>query len=62
MPNRKVTAGALAGAVTTIIIGVLQMVNPDASLPPGIEGSTVLVLSFLFSYFVRENETPKQDS
>jgi hypothetical protein len=49
VPTRKVTAGVLAGAVTTIIVA---LINAYASkpLPSGVEGSMVTILTFLAGY------------
>lgn len=55
LPTRKVTAGALGGALATVIVGVATWLGaPDP--PVGLEGGLVVVLGFLASYFTTESE------
>lgn len=53
MPTRKVGAGALAGALATILVGVLGMNGVE--LPDGMEGAIVVFFTFITQYFVSDN-------
>ena len=51
-PVRKVTVGGVAGAIVTVIIGVLGQINPDlAEWPEGFEAALTTIVTFLASYF-----------
>lgn len=51
-PTRKVTAGALAGAVTTIGIAVARAF--DVEVEPEVASSVTVVLTFAASYVVHD--------
>ncbi len=44
MPERKVTAQAIGGAVATLIVLTAQMVNPGLEFPAGYEGALAVVV------------------
>ncbi len=50
MPTRKVTGGALAGAVTTILIAVLS--RSDISISNEVAVAITTLVTFLASYFI----------
>jgi len=52
LPTRKVGSGALAGAVTVILVWVLSQFSVD--IPAEVASSITLVGVFTTSYFVRE--------
>jgi hypothetical protein len=53
MPNKKVGAGALAGALSVILAGVIkQFAGVELSAEVGMAVTTVM--TFLVSYFVSE--------
>jgi putative flippase GtrA len=52
-PSTKVTAGALAGAVTALIVwAVSEWTSVD--IPPEAAAALVVVISFVLSYLIRE--------
>jgi|JI10StandDraft_1071094.scaffolds.fasta_scaffold718381_3 hypothetical protein len=51
-PKRKVTAGLLAGSLSTIVMWVLSANGITA--PPGIESAITTIFSFLVAYIVPE--------
>lgn len=50
IPTNKVTAGALAGALTAVIMWLLSIKAVVA--PPGIESAITVIVTFLVGYFV----------
>jgi hypothetical protein len=52
-PNRKVKAGALAGALSILLIWVIQAASGAVITGEAASAMTV-VLTFIVSYFVRE--------
>lgn len=52
LPTRKVTAGVLAGSLSTIVMWVLSANGIVA--PPGIESAITTIFSFLVAYVVPE--------
>ena len=54
MPIRKVSVGALAGAVSTVIVFVLNtfVLSHDQQIPAEVATALATVLSFCASYFV----------
>jgi len=51
-PTRKVTTGALAGAIASMIMLIVnQYVVPDNKLPSEFGAALATILSFLASYF-----------
>jgi hypothetical protein len=52
-PTRKVTAGALGGALAAIVAWAVQAFG-DVVLPPGIEAAIAVVFSFLCSYITQD--------
>ena len=55
-PNTKVTAAALAGAVVTIVIWILEA-TMSTEIPAAVAAAIVVVVSFGLGYFVREPTT-----
>lgn len=51
-PSRKVTAGALAGALVTIAVYVGELF--EVQVPAEVAASAVTVLTFATSYLVRD--------
>lgn len=54
IPNRKVQVGGLAGALTTLIIGVAGMF--DVEVPPEVAAAAATLIFALAAYFVNEPE------
>lgn len=52
LPSRKVGAGLLAGALTTIVVWVVGLLG--VVVPPEVSSSFTLLLGFGASYFVKE--------
>ncbi len=52
LPTRKVTAGALAGAVTVIGVAVAEAFG--LVVPAEVASSVTTVLAFIASYFVKD--------
>ena len=52
LPTRKVTAGALAGAVTVLAVFVVEAFGVD--VPPEVASSVTTILAFVASYFIKE--------
>ena len=55
LPTRKVGSGALAGAITVIIVWVINAFT-GVEIPPEVSSAITLVLMFGASYFVPEAE------
>lgn len=58
-PNRKVTTSALAGAITTIVVGILRQVGIEFSMEMTSALTTIIMV--VVAYFVPEpqsKETP----
>jgi Na+/proline symporter len=53
MVSTKVTAGALAGAVVTLIVWIVNAAT-SVETPPEAAAALVVVVSFLLGYVVRE--------
>lgn len=65
-PVRKVTFGAISGALVTLIVGILNTYVPFFEQKPisgEISGAATTVVSFVVSYLVRPDpsETTTQD-
>jgi putative flippase GtrA len=63
MPYRKVTAGALAGAMSVILIWILHTWM-EIEIPPEVASAITVVMTFATSYIVAEpakraTSTPK---
>lgn len=52
VPNRKVVAGALAGAATTILVWGVSLAG--VSVPPEVAAAFATILGALVAYFVPE--------
>ncbi len=52
-PTRKVAAGGIGGALSIVLIYLVELVF-DLSLPSEVVASITAIISFLSSYFVRE--------
>lgn len=57
MPYTKVTAGAIAGAVTVILIFVIQTLT-SLEIPAEVAAAVTVLLTFAVSYFVPEQVGP----
>ena len=56
-PNRKVGAGAIAGAITVILVWTLNtFVTVQTPIPPEIASAITTVITFIVSYFVPESQ------
>lgn len=55
-PTSKVVAGAIGGAVATLSMGALAIVDPEMyqRVPPGFEGALAVLLGTMFAYFKKE--------
>lgn len=52
-PTRKVGAGAIAGALSVLLVWLLNMFLPDGKhITPEIASSLTTVLTFVVGYFV----------
>lgn len=58
-PDRKVTIGGLVGSVVTIAVWIAHEIWA-VDIPPGVEGAFVALLTFVVSYWVR-NEYISED-
>tara|TARA_R110002095_G_scaffold55543_1_gene47839 strand:+ start:2023 stop:2202 length:180 start_codon:yes stop_codon:yes gene_type:complete len=56
-PNKKVQAGGLAGALTTLIIGVAGMAGVE--VPAEVAAAATTLVFGLVAYFVPEPQTSK---
>ena len=52
LPTRKVTAGALAGAVTVLVVAIVEAFG--VTVPAEVASSATTVLAFVASYFIKE--------
>lgn len=52
-PTRKVAAGGIGGALSIVLIYIIQVVF-TVELPAEVASAVTLIVSFLASYFVRE--------
>lgn len=55
LPTRKVGSGALAGAVTVIVLWIINAAT-GVDVPPEVASAITFVLMFAASYFVPEGE------
>ncbi len=55
MINRKVTAGALAGALSIILVWAIKYFG-QVELPAEVASASTTILTFITSYFVSEPE------
>lgn len=55
-PTAKVSAGVLAGAGTTLILGLLKLHLPNFASDPGIVGAITSILTFIVQYLVPERK------
>lgn len=54
VPVRKVTAGGIAGAVTTVLVFVVNTyVAPSKPITPEIAAALTTIISFVTAYWVR---------
>lgn len=64
MPETKVTAGALAGAVVTLFIWIIGAAT-TAEVPPEAAAAMTTIVSFIFGYLVclnaKTTEPPESD-
>jgi len=54
-PTTKVASGALAGATTIILVFVIQSAF-NVTIPAEVASAGTVIVSFLTSYFVREQK------
>jgi hypothetical protein len=55
-PTAKVSAGVLAGAGTTLIVGLIKPHLPNFASDPGIVGAITSILTFVVQYLVPERK------
>jgi len=55
-PTRKVGASALAGALSVILVYVIDQASSGDPLPATVASAITVVLSFVVGYFVPESE------
>jgi hypothetical protein len=53
LPNRKVGSGALAGAVVTVLVWIVDATS-GVEIPPEIAAALVTIITLVTSYFVTE--------
>lgn len=51
-PTTKVSAGAIGGAITVLLVSTLA--SFDIHLPSDVSAALVVIVSFVVSYFVKE--------
>jgi multisubunit Na+/H+ antiporter MnhB subunit len=51
-PTQKVAAAALAGAIVTIVVFILDKLIPDLGLTEGVVAALTTITAFVISYFV----------
>jgi len=56
-PTRKVAAGGVAGALAAVLAWAAQAFA-GVTLPPGMEGAFVVIISFAIAYFTRDKAQP----
>jgi hypothetical protein len=55
VPTRKVSAGALAGALSIILVwGINRLLPNDNQLEPAVASAITTVMTFLVGYFIPE--------
>ena len=54
-PDRKVTVGGLVGSVVTITAWLVHEIV-GFHIPPGVEGAFVVLLTFIVSYWVTNDD------
>ena len=54
-PNRKVSAGGIAGALSIILVWALKAYG-HTELPPEVASGVTTLISFATSYFITEPE------
>ncbi len=54
-PKRKVGAGALAGALTTLLVFVLKYALPSVQVDAVTAAAVTTIITFIVSYFVPED-------
>jgi putative flippase GtrA len=57
MPTRKVTAGTVAGALTTIIVWVVSEFF-QVEIPPPVAAAITVILAMGTAYLVPNRDTP----
>lgn len=55
-PKRKVGAGALAGALSVLLVLILSYANIE--IPPAGAAALTTVITFIVSYWVSDDEDP----
>jgi hypothetical protein len=53
VPQPKVIAGATAGAITILVVFVVQSIWPDFEIPPAVASAFTTLISFAAAYFKR---------
>jgi len=53
-PNRKVSVGALAGAITVLVVWATHTFAPEVEIPPAVASALTMILTVVMSYFVPE--------
>jgi hypothetical protein len=57
-PDRKVTVGGLVGSIVTITAWIVHEAL-GFHVPPGVEGAFVVLLTFVVSYWVKNDDINK---
>ena len=52
LPTQKVAAGALAGAIVTLFVFLLEALSPGLDLPEGVAAALTTLATFALSYVV----------
>ena len=60
-PDRKVTVGGLVGSVVTITAWLVHEIV-GFHIPPGVEGAFVVLLTFIVSYWVTNDDINQDQS
>jgi hypothetical protein len=50
-PVRKVAAGAIGGAITTIVVWVIRLIAPQVVIPAEVAAALTTLIVFAVSYF-----------
>jgi hypothetical protein len=58
LPNKKVQAGTLAAALTTVIVGIAGMF--EVKVPPELAASAATLVFALVAYFVPDKAPQKE--
>lgn len=57
-PDKKITVGGLVGSIVTICAWMVHEIG-GLHIPPGVEGAFVVLLTFIVSYWVNNDDLNK---